>query len=531
MMWWRRLWSRDVRAQERADEMRAHMDLYTEELLARGWSAADARRQARIRVGQPARETRRGGRAQERMALARRAPPRPPLRVPQPPRLAGLTAVVLVVLTLGIGASTAIFSVVDAVVLRGLPFDEGDGLAGVSRVDLRSGSLEAAGFAAPDVIDYRQRQDVFEALAAVPEGPSQFTLGGDTAEKVYGTRSTANLFAVLRVQPALGRVFSAEHEIRGNHRVVLISDGLWHRRFGADPGIVGKTLVVGTMSREILGVMPPGFSYPVGIPEHVNLWVPWVVPANETPRTGGRVSYLSLAGRLKPGVSLDQAQARMAQITASLAAEHPAWFKDQGVDVRPLVDAIVGDRVQSWMLMLLGAVGCVLLIACVNVANLLLARASARSHDIRIRAALGASRWELVRGMLVESLMLSAGGTVLAVVFASWAVDSARGHAGQSPATQRRGDRPSRARRRAALAASVCGVLTGLGPALHLSRPQSPGQFARVGSARPGASVCGGRSSSLKLPWPSFCWSAPDSLSRASHGWCGSTSASTTGTC
>jgi putative ABC transport system permease protein len=485
MAWWRRLRSRNARAQERADEVQAHLDLYAEELMARGLSAADARRQARLEFGNPRVKLEEVDamnglawfdalRRDLRYALrSLRASP-------------GFTTVVLAVLTLGIGASTAIFSVVDAVVLRGLPFDASDRLAGVSRVNLRDGSLEAAGFAAPDVIDYRQRQDVFDSLAAVPEGPREFTLSGHQPEKVYGTRSTADLFALLHVQPALGRVFSAENEIQGNHRVVLISHGLWQRRFGADPHIVGKTLVTGTMTREILGVMPRGFTYPIGVPQRVDLWVPWVTPANEKPRDGGRVSYLSLVGRLKAGVSIDQAQARMAQITASLAGEYPAWFKDQGVEVRPLVDAIVGDRVQSWMLMLLGAVACVLLIACVNVANLLLARATARSHEIRIRSALGASRWQLVRGMLTESLVLSVAGTALAVVFAFWAVHILRA---AMPANVPRLSSvviDFRVLGIAALAASVCGVLMGLGPALHLSRPRIAGAFreSRLHTAR-----------------------------------------------
>lgn len=477
MAWWHRLWSRNARARERADEVRAHLDLYAEELMARGWSAADAQRQARLEFGNPR------VKLEEVDALnglawfdALRRDLRYALRSLR--ASPGFTTVVLAVLTLGIGASTAIFSVVDAVLLRGLPFDASDRLVGISRVNLRDGSLEGAGFAAPDVIDYRLRQDVLESLAAVPEGPREFTLAGHQPEKVYGTRSTADLFAVLRVQPELGRVFSAENEIQGNHRVVLISHGLWQRRFGADPGIVGKTLVTGTMTREILGVMPRGFTYPVGIPQQVDLWVPWVVPATETSRVkGGRVSYLSLVGRLKAGVSMDQAQARMAQITASLAGEYPAWFKDQGVDVRPLVDAVVGDRVQSWMLMLLGAVACVLLIACVNVANLLLARATARSHEIRIRSALGASRWQLVRGMLTESLVLSVAGTVLAVVFAFWAVQILRA---AMPANVPRLSSvviDFRVLGIAALAASVCGVLMGLGPALHLSRPRIAGAF------------------------------------------------------
>ena len=287
----RRLWSRESRMRERADEMRAHLDLYAEDLIARGVPPEEARRQARIKFGNP-RVKLEDVDDLNRFAWldalgrdfrhARRSLAASP----------GFTIVVLAVLTLGVGAATAIFSVVDAVVLRGLPFDESDRLVGISRIDLQDGSAQFAGFDAADATDYRQQQDVFAALAAVPEGPFQSTLRGDPVEQVYATRSTADLFDVLRVRPQLGRLFSAEHEIQGNHRVVLISDSLWRRRFGADPAAVGKTLVVGSITREIVGVMPPGFSWPVDGPARVDVWTPWVVRDNEkqdqsdTPRPG-----------------------------------------------------------------------------------------------------------------------------------------------------------------------------------------------------------------------------------------------------
>ena len=474
MVWWRRVWSRASRARERAEEIRAHLDLYAEDLIARGVPPAEARRQARIRFGNPR------VKLEELDALnglawldaLRRDVGHAGRSLAASP---GFTLAVLLVLTLGIGATTAIFSVVDAVVLRALPFEESDRLAGISRIDLRDGSAEFAGFDAADATDYRQRQDVFEALAAVPEGPLAYTLSGDRPEPVHGTRSTADLFAVLRVRPQLGRLFTAENEVQGNHRVVIISDGLWHRRFGADPAAVGKTLVVGSVAREVIGVMPPGFSWPVGGPARVDVWIPWVVRANETSREGGQARYISLIGRLRPGVSLDQAQARMDQIRGSLAADHPTWFKDVGIRVRPAVDAIVGDRVQSWMLMLLGAVVCVLLIACVNVANLLLARTVARSHELRIRAALGASRWQLVRGMQAESLLLSLAGTALAVVAVYWTIDVIRTVMPEGVPRLGSVAVDLRIVAGATLAATVCGLLMGLGPAVFLSTPNLAG--------------------------------------------------------
>ena len=490
--WLRRLRSRESRMRERADEMRAHVALYAEDLIARGVPPEEARRQARIKFGNPR------VKLEEVDALngfawldalgrdfrdARRSLAASP----------GFTFVVLAVLALGIGVTTAIFSVVDAVVLRGLPFDESDQLVGISRIDLKDGSAQLAGFDAADATDYRQRQDVFAALAAVPEGPMASTLRGDPVEQVYVTRSTADLFDVLRVRPQLGRLFSAEHEVRGNHRVALISDGLWRRRFGADPTAVGKTLVFESVTREIVGVMPPAFSWPVDAPARADVWIPWVVPDNEKSRDGGRARYISLVGRLKPGISVDQAHARIDQVRASLAVEHPAWFKDEGIRVRPLVDAIVGDRVQSWMWLLLGAGVCVLLIACVNVANLLLARTAARTHELRIRSALGASRWQLVRSVQTESLLLSLAGTTLAVIVVYWTVDLMRTILPEGVPRLSSIAVDLRVLGGAALAAIACGLFIGLGPAVYLTTPNLAGALR---DSRPLAA--GGRSRHLQ---------------------------------
>jgi predicted permease len=483
--WWRRLRSRESRMRERADEMRAHVDLYADDLIGRGVPPEEARREARIKFGNPRvklEEVDALNGAAWLDALGRDVRHACRSLAASP----GFTIVVLAVLTLGTGATTAIFSVVDAVVLRKLPFDESDRLVGISRIDLRDGSAQLAGFDAPDATDYRQRQDVFAALAAVPEGPMPVTLRGDPVEQVYSTRSTADLFDVLRVRPQLGRLFSAEHEVQGRHRVVLISDSLWHRRFGADPAAVGKTLVVGSVTREIIGVMPPAFSWPVDGPARVDVWTPWVVRDNERSRDGGRVRYLSLIGRLKPDTSFRQAQTRMDQIRASLAAEHPAWFKDEGIRVRPLVDAIVGDRVQSWMRMLLGAVVCVLLITCVNVANLLLARTAARTHELRIRSALGASRWQLVRSVQTESLLLSLAGTTIAVIVVYWTVDVMRTVLPQDLPRLNSVAVDVRILVGAAAAAIACGLFIGVGPAIYLTTPNLAGALRDSRPLAPG---------------------------------------------
>jgi predicted permease len=350
------------------------------------------------------------------------------------------TIVALVVLTLGIGASTAIFSVVDAVVLRGLPFDEHDRLVAVGErrppgpLDTNYDPHGLMSIATPNYLDWVAEQQVFESIAAIVGPPfSSFTLKepGTEPEDVRGLRVTGGFFDVLRIRPALGRVFTAENEVDGRHRVVVLSDGLWRRRFGGNPDIVGRTLALDDGRYEVVGIMPPDVSYDVAYPggasRPTEILAPYVVPPRERLRDpGGRVMIIKSIARLKPGVSIEQAQAQMDRIAAALEMAHPAWNKDNKAGVRPLRDHLVGTTTKSWMLMLLGAVGIVLLIACANVANLLLARASAREREVAIRAALGAGRLRLIRQIMIESLVLSIVGTALATALAWWAIEVLR---------------------------------------------------------------------------------------------------------
>lgn len=391
------------------------------------------------------------------------------------------TTVALLVLALGIGASTAIFSVVDAVVLRGLPFDEHDRLVAVGerrapnpdRPQPADSDPQAVSSAAPqNYVDWAARQQVFEAIAAVASMSFALREPGVEPEELRGQRVTGGFFDVLRVQPRLGRRFTAAEEAEGKDRVAVLSHELWTRRFGADPGIIGRTIPLEAGAHEIIGIMPPDFQYPVGAARPTQLWVPYVVPADERIRNPSRRSiYLQTIARLKPGVSVGQAQANMDQIATALQAEHPAWNKGSLAGVRPLRDHIVSARTRQWMLMLLGAVGIVLLIACANVANLLLAKSTSREREIGIRAALGAGRWRLMRQLMVESLVLSTLGTVLALLLAWWAVGILRTSIPDAVPRVAAIALDLRVVGAAALLSLITGLLFGLAPALQLSRP------------------------------------------------------------
>ena len=396
-----------------------------------------------------------------------------------------VTMAALVVLTLGIGATTAIFSVVDAVVLRALPFDEHDRLVAVgerrapgSRTGSDTRQPDALGFVAPqNYMDWAAQERVFESIAAIASGWLTLREPGVEPESLVPQRVTGEFFDVLRVRPTLGRVFTAENEVSGRDRVAVLSDALWRRRFGGDPQIVGRTIPLedvegGEGKYEVLGVMPPGFAYPVGVSRPTDIWIPYVVPGDQRIRNpGSRSVYLHVIARLKPGVSLAAAQAQMDQIAAALETANPQWNKDSRIGVRPLIDHIVGSSTKSWMLMLLGAVGMVLLIACANVTNLLLARATAREREIGIRAALGASRWQLVRQLMIESLLLSVLGTVCAIVIGWWAVEILRNAMPESLPRVTTIGLNMRVLAAAAGLSLIIGVSFGALPALQSSRP------------------------------------------------------------
>jgi putative ABC transport system permease protein len=379
------------------------------------------------------------------------------------------TVVALTVLTLSIGASTAIFSVVDAVVLRGLPFDDSDRLVAVGEPSKNS-PFDSMKAAPQNFFDWREQQDVFTGLAAIAYAEISLKREGEAmAENLFARRVTADFFSVLRAAPAIGRPFSADNEIAGRAHVAVISYALWQRRFGGAPDVVGQYLPGQLASFEILGVMPPTFTYPVGAAEPTDVWVPYVANTDERVRGNSFGYYLEVIGRLRDGVSLPQAQSRMDQIRARLAAETPRWFTDRSVRVDPLHEYLT-HGVRRWMGMLLGAVSFVLLIACVNLANLMLVRATARTRELGIRAALGASRWDLARILLLESVVLSLAGAALGALVASWGVGILR--SAMPPEVPRVAAIAvdSRVLAVTALVAIVTGIAFGLAPVLQFSR-------------------------------------------------------------
>ncbi|HEX7173827.1 MAG TPA: ABC transporter permease [Pyrinomonadaceae bacterium] len=333
----------------------------------------------------------------------------------------GFTAIAILALALGIGANTAIFSVVNAVLLRPLPFAGAERLATVEVRSERTGAV-GADHSYPNLVDLREQAGTLEHLAAYSM-TTAFLAAGDEPERVRGLLTTADLFPALGVQPLHGRVFTREEDQKGATRVVVLSHGLWQRRFGGDPAIVGKEIPLGGIRSTptlVLGVMPEGFKFPVGV-ANVDYWMPLVPILSDSDLSRASVWLTGLA-KLKEGASEEQARSELQTISRRLEEQYKDSNADATFMLRSYHEQLVGDM-KTALLVLLGAVGCVLLIACANVANLMLARAAARGREISIRTALGASRAQIVRQLLTESVLLSILGGALGLLIAWWGVD------------------------------------------------------------------------------------------------------------
>lgn len=381
----------------------------------------------------------------------------------------GFTLVAVITLALGIGANTAIFTVVNAVLLRSLPFDHAEQLVRIGSANLQRG-IRLGTLSPQDFYDFRDRNTVFENIAAY-DGWSPSLTGGGEPERLAAGRVTTGFFKVLRVEPALGRSFTPQEEQRGNHLVVLLSYGLWQRRFGANPGVVGQSMMLSGLSYNIIGVLPRDFDPPqfagVGF-EKPELFAPFAPDLSQWSRSGRSVD--TAIARLKPGVTLEQAQAELSGIARTLQQQYPDTNAGQDIGVASLHEQLVG-KIRSALLIFLVAVGFVLLIACANVANLLLARAAARQKEIAIRTAMGASRLRVVRQLLTESVLLAVFGGALGLLVAMWATDYLVALGTDSLPQLGRIGLDSRVFGFTTLLTLLTGVAFGLAPALQFSKP------------------------------------------------------------
>ena len=326
----------------------------------------------------------------------------------------GATVIALVTLALGIGVNTAIFSAVDSVLLRPLPLKDPQRLVSIWEQTLQIG-IKQNHVAPANFFDLRNQTQAFEGIGAYSDFDINLTNDGEP-ERLNGEFVTANVFSILGVQPALGRTFLPDEDRLGQHHVVVLSDALWQRRFNRDPSILNRNVTLNGESFTVVGVMPRRFFFPL---RETELWVPWAMEPEQASGRGDH--YLRLVARLRHGTTLERANAEVSAIGQRLAGEYPATNEGLGFVVNSLHQDYVGD-LRLPILILFGAVALVLLIACANVANLLLAQATTRRKEIAIRMALGARRWTIVRQLLIESLLLAGGGGLLGVLGAFWGV-------------------------------------------------------------------------------------------------------------
>jgi putative ABC transport system permease protein len=481
----RNLFLRSRVDREIESEIRAHIEMRVEDNLAAGMAPDEARRDAMIRFGNRTAMKERATAADAALTLdslgrdiryafrqLRKSP--------------GFTFTALLTLALGIGATTALFSVIDAVMLKPLPFPTADRLVSVESMIAATGHGGVASYL--DFVDWRARNHVVDGMAAYRTG--DFTLiGQQEPEHLLGASVSAQLFSLLGVAPALGRSFLPDEDnpaAASGADAVILSYGLWQRQFASDPSVLGRALQLGDQRYTVVGVMPQRFQFPIQA-EPIDLWTTLAIDgrggANAMTAQRG-AHYLDVVALLKPGVPIRQAQAELAAIAAALNKEHPE-NKPRTIRLDPLLALLTGD-VRTPLLVLLGCVGCVLLIVCANIANLLLTRATGRRREMAVRIALGASRWRVACQLLTESLILGllGGGLGLALALFSF-----RFLARIMPADIPRLDTvglDARLLGFAFLVSLLAGILFGLAPALQASKVSLTESLKKTGRGASG---------------------------------------------
>ncbi len=411
-VWLRALYHSSMVEEEIDEEIQLHLDLRARDYRTRGYSEEEARGLARRRFGDEAlvrRECRRllmvertkGGRfPMSTLTRELRLGFRSLAKTPGP------TAVILVTLALGIGANTAIFSVVEGVLLRPLPYENPDRLLSLWENDRLRGTTQE-GFSLPDYVDVRDENQIFDSMAAFTFLTTTWTSEDDEPTRVNAVRIEASFSEVLGVSPAIGRSFRAEEDKEGGAPVVILGFDAFRTRFGERPDILGKQIILDGVSREIVGVMPEGFDFPSA---EVTLYFPLEAPSDASRGQHGII----VVARMKEGVGLEQVNAELRGLASRLEAAYPDDNAGRGMWGETLYQSTVGDT-RNGLLLLSGAVGFVLLVACVNVAGILSSRALSRAHELAIQSALGASRLTLIRHQLIESLALAFAGGLLAL--------------------------------------------------------------------------------------------------------------------
>jgi putative ABC transport system permease protein len=390
----------------------------------------------------------------------------------------GFTVVAILTLALGIGANTAIFSVVNAVLLRSLPFRQPDRLVQLWESET---AVPLAPFAAPDFLDWRAQNQTFDDMVMYSQDSSMNLSGAGEPERVVGIYSQAHFFSLLGSTPLMGRTFADGEDSAGRNHVAVLSYGLWQRLFGGKQDVLKKEIVLNGEKFQIVGVMPADYAFSAA----AELWVPLDMDPAKLPHRGNH-GFMAI-GRLKPGVTLQQAGANLQAVAERLAKQYPNTNRTIGARVVELREQLVGN-IRPALLVLFGAVALVLLIACVNVANLLLARASTRHREIALRLALGAGRSRVVRQLLTESLLLSAIAAIPGIILAVWGVTLLRSLPGVPVPDPAQIHLDLSVLLFAFAVAMLTGILFGVAPAIHAGRQNLHEELKSGGKGAPMAS-------------------------------------------